>query len=114
VVDESTGEPAANFELRLFDKDLASDQHLGTATTDHLGRFEFSFAREDFKDNYLRLFGIRINVPEFNPDLFFRVYYQGTLIADLKDEVMRNVRDREVDVDVKVRIPDEAKGRGER
>ena len=109
VVDEKTKEPACGFEVRLFDKDHQDEQHLGTAITDHKGEFKFTFELKDFIDSYFTLFGLRIPFPEFKPDLFFRIYYQGGLVADLDDKVFKNLKDKEIDVELEIDIPHEIK-----
>ncbi len=109
ITDQETGELACGFEVRLFDKDFKEDQHLGSAFTDDHGRFRFTFELQDFIGNYFLLFGKRIGIPEFKPDLFFRVYYQGTLVADLQDQVLKNVKDKELEVDLTIDMPEEAR-----
>lgn len=109
VIDEKSKEAACAFEVRLFDKDHKDEQHLGTAITDSQGRFRFTFELKDFIDSYFQIFGIRVKFEEFKPDIFFRVYYQGILIADLKDQVIRNLKDKEVEVTLEIDMPEEAK-----
>jgi hypothetical protein len=49
--------------VRGFDKDLMSDDYLGSATTDPDGRYEIRFAAEAFRDVFER-----------HPDLYVRVF----------------------------------------
>lgn len=109
VLDESTSEPVEGLEVRLFDKDHRDEQHLGTAITDYKGEFKFTFELKDFIDDYFTLFGIRIPIVEFHPDLFFRIYHQGVLLADLDNRVFNNVIDKELEVKLEIEIPDALK-----
>ena len=61
VIDETTEQSGCGFEVRIYDKDISDDQHLGTTYTDELGCFKFTFSLADFEDNYWRFWGIHIN-----------------------------------------------------
>ena len=108
VIDESTEQSGCGFEVRVYDKDISDDQHLGTTHTDESGCFKFTFSHADFTDNYWRLWGIDINFRERRPDLFFKVYYHGALVADLSSDVFSNLSDKELDVVLAVPFPAEA------
>ena len=108
VIDENTKQSGCGFEVRLYDKDISDTQHLGTIYTDESGCFKFNFSLADFSDNYWRLWGIRINLKERFPDLFFKVYYHGSLVADLSSKIYKNQVDKELDLVLTVPFPSEA------
>ncbi len=108
VIDENTGQPGCGFEVRIFDKDISNDQHLGSAFSDDLGRFDFRFSLADFRNNYFQLWGITIPLLESLPDIYFKVYYHGALVADLSSVVYANQQDKELDVALAVPFPAEA------
>jgi class 3 adenylate cyclase len=63
VVREESGAPCAGLVVRAFDKDLVSDDYLGSATTDAEGRYAIYFSAEAFREAFDRA-----------PDLYVRVY----------------------------------------
>jgi len=108
VTDEVTGQSGCGFEVRIYDKDISDDQHLGNAYTNETGRFKFTFSLADIADNYWRFWGISINFRERYPDLYFKIYYHGALVADLSGDVHWNQKDKEFDVLLSVPFPAEA------
>lgn len=72
VIDESTDQSGCGFEVRIYDKDISTDQYLGRTYTDESGRFLFTFSLADFEDNYFTIWHIHINLRERHPDLFFK------------------------------------------
>ena len=108
VIDEATEQSGCGFEVRIYDKDISTDQYLGRTYTNELGRFQFAFSVADFEDNYWSFWGISINFGERFPDLFFKVYYHGTLVADLSGDLYSNLKDKELDVLLTVPFPAEA------
>lgn len=80
VRERESGRPLAGLLVRAFDKDLMSDDYLGSATTDAEGRYEVRFAAEAFQDLFER-----------RPDLFVRVYdAAGREVASTQDAVRWN------------------------
>ncbi len=72
-----SGRPLAGLVVRGFDKDLLSDDYLGSATTDAEGRYEISFGVEAFRDLFER-----------RPDLYVRVFdAAGQLLHSTEDAV---------------------------
>lgn len=70
----------ADYEMRLFEKDLMEDDYLGRATLDDNGVAKISFKHGDYMD-FLN--------PEINPDLYFALYRGEALIFQSK--VMRDI-----------------------
>jgi hypothetical protein len=80
VRERESGRPLAGLVVRAFDKDLMSDDYLGSATTDAEGRYEVRFAVEAFRDLFER-----------HPDLFVRVYdATGHELGSTQDAVRWN------------------------
>jgi hypothetical protein len=63
VSELETGRPLAGLVVRAFDKDLVSDDYLGSATTDRNGRYEIGFDVDAFRDPF-----------DEKPDLYVRVF----------------------------------------
>jgi class 3 adenylate cyclase len=99
VRERESGQPLAGLVVRAFDKDLLSDDYLGSATTDAEGRYEVRFTVEAFRDLFER-----------SPDLYVRVYDAvGRELGSTQDAVRWNVGAVErVDVD----LPHQQLGRG--
>ena len=57
VIDEVTEQAGCGFEVRIYDKDISMDQHLGRTYSDESGRFQFTFSLADFEDSYLKFLG---------------------------------------------------------
>jgi hypothetical protein len=70
----------ADYEMRLFEKDLMEDDYLGRGTLDENGIARISFKHGDYKD-FLN--------PEKNPDLYFALYRGEALVFQSK--VMRDI-----------------------
>jgi class 3 adenylate cyclase len=80
VRERESGRPLAGLVVRAFDKDLMSDDYLGSATTDGEGRYEVRFTADAFRDLFER-----------HPDLFVRVYdAAGREVASTQDAVRWN------------------------
>ena len=58
-----SGRPLAGLLVRAFDKDLVSDDYLGSATTDDDGRYAVEFGADAFRDAF-----------DQRPDLYVRVF----------------------------------------
>jgi class 3 adenylate cyclase len=91
VRERETGRPLERMEVRAFDKDLLSDDFLGTATTDETGRYQIGFSSESFRDLFER-----------HPDLYLRVFdAAGQELASTIDAVRWNAGTVEqIDVEV--------------
>jgi hypothetical protein len=70
----------ADYEFRLYEKDLMEDDYLGKSALDENGVAKVSFKHGDYQD-FLN--------PEKNPDLYFALYkgesliYQSPVMRDL-------------------------------
>lgn len=63
VKERETGAPLAGLFIKAYDKDLLFDDLLGSAVSDHLGRFEIVSELADFREFF-----------EKRPDIYFKVY----------------------------------------
>lgn len=106
VIDEKTSQKGCGFEVRLYDKDMKTDQYLGSTITNKEGEFKFTFSWDDFKNDYFNFFGFTINFTEFKPDLFFRVYYDGVMLADFKYALHQNLNEEQLEVELAVGFPE--------
>ena len=70
----------ADYEFRLFEKDLMEDDYLGKSALDENGVAKVSFKHKDYMD-FLN--------PETNPDLYFALYKGESLI--FQSQVMRDL-----------------------
>ncbi len=70
----------ADYEFRLYEKDLMEDDYLGKSALDENGVAKVSFKHGDYKD-FLN--------PETNPDLYFALYKNEHLI--FQSPVMRDL-----------------------
>lgn len=62
VVEEGTGRPLPNLQVRAYDRDLLYSDLLGSATTDAGGGFELSYTGDDFQELF-----------EKRPDIYLEV-----------------------------------------
>jgi class 3 adenylate cyclase len=80
VRERESGRPLAGLVVRAFDKDLMSDDYLGSAMTDAEGRYEVRFTVEAFRDLFER-----------HPDLYIRVFdATGRELGTTQDAVRWN------------------------
>lgn len=70
----------AGYEFRLYEKDLMEDDYLGVSKLDENGVAKVSFKHKEYMD-FLN--------PETNPDLYFALYKDESLIFQSK--VMRDI-----------------------
>lgn len=68
VVRREGGAPIPGATVEVYDKDLLSSQHLGTAHTDAAGRFRLAFLWSDYKTSIF----------EGRPDVFLKVTDPGS------------------------------------
>jgi 5-hydroxyisourate hydrolase-like protein (transthyretin family) len=68
VVSRDTGKPVSGAEVSVYDKDLLSSDHLGSAMTGDDGRFAVVFTWSQYKDS----------VFEGRPDIFVKVSNPAT------------------------------------
>ena len=86
ITEEETGRAISNLIVRAFDKDIALDDSLGSATTDEDGQFEILFGEAEFQDLF-----------ETRPDLYLRVFDASgeRLMLDTSDAVRWNASQKE-------------------
>ena len=86
ITEEETGRGISNLIVRAFDKDVALDDKLGSATTGEDGEFEILFGEAQFQDLF-----------ETRPDLYLRVFDASgdRLILDTSDAVRWNASQKE-------------------
>jgi hypothetical protein len=85
--------------VSAFDEDLLFDDHLGTTTTDELGRFLIEFTEDAFRD-----------FAELDPDLYLRVYDSTGERLLHRTPVQRNIGS---DEHFRIPIPGTEPGAGE-
>jgi hypothetical protein len=93
VREAESGRPLPGLSVRVFDKDLVTDDELGTVTTGADGRFELTFTELAFRDAF-----------EQRPDLYFRVF-AGPGGRELHSTIDRVIWDAKGDEDVAIAIP---------
>jgi len=77
VRERESGRPLPGLVVRAFDRDLVSDDYLGSATTDGDGRYEVRFTADAFQELFDR-----------HPDLYVRVFDPaGREVASTEDAV---------------------------
>lgn len=92
VVDSSTGADVAGVRVEAWDKDLGTDDYLGSAETPSDGSFLITFNEDMFQDLFL----------DHWPDFYFKVFFCGDLIASTENSVLWNVKDPDIQVVIKV------------
>jgi hypothetical protein len=86
VREEGSERPLAGLVVRAYDKDVFSDDHLGDAVTDPVGRFDIHFTDLAFRD-----------VVEQRPDVYLKVFAPdgSSELFSTEDSVRRNARAEE-------------------
>lgn len=80
VVNGEDGQPIGGATVEVYDKDLLSSDHLGTARTDDSGNFRIAFKWSDYKSIF-----------EGRPDVFIKVTDPGSG-RHMKSKVYEEVR----------------------
>lgn len=89
LVDKASGAPLAGATVAVYDKDMLSNDHLGTETTDDAGRFRVAFSWSDYKDSFF----------EDRPDIFLKVTSAG---STWKSAVFSELKGKMVDDDTEI------------
>lgn len=95
VVDRATRRGVRGLRVEAWDRDTRYHDLLGVEITDRDGRFALSFDSEYFGDY----------APDTLPDLYYRVFQAGTLLAGTEAEVNRNAAPGTHEVTLEVALP---------
>lgn len=82
IIGAKTQQPQAGLRVEAWDKDLLIDDLLGTAVTDAAGGFTMEIDRRYYQEL----------IVDRRPDVYFKVYRGGLLVADTSGQVLWNVR----------------------
>jgi hypothetical protein len=80
ILDRNNQNPLPGVRVEAWDKDLIHDDLVGSSVTDADGTFRIEFNADYFSE----LFGDR------KPDLFFRVFQNGTVLQSTEDSALWN------------------------
>ncbi len=94
VTDKQTGAGIPNLTVEAWDKDLVIDDLLGNTTTDDDGQFSLSFGKAHYSEICL----------DRKPDVYFKVFREGTLVASTEDSVLWNVSKKKTKVKIAVSL----------
>jgi plastocyanin len=103
IVESGSEAPVGGVRVEAWDADLGTDDFLGSTTTISDGSFKLKFSSEMFQD----LFGDKW------PDLYFRVWCAGQLLASTAGAIVWNISDPDVWAEIQVPKPEQT-GCGER
>jgi plastocyanin len=92
VVEEHSGSPIAGVRVEAWDKDLGTDDFLGSAVTGPDGGFTITFTEAMFQEWFFDRY----------PDIYFKVYRCGDPLASTEGSVIYNVKKN---TSVKIQVP---------
>jgi hypothetical protein len=92
VTESKTNRRLEGLRVEAWDKDLVCDDLAGSAVTDAEGGFIIEFGEDYFGEWFL----------DRRPDLFFKVYRDGELIASTEDSVLWNVECGDTEVTIEI------------
>ena len=88
VVEDPTGTPIEGVRVEAWDKDFGTDDYLASAISGPDGKFLITFDESMFDD-----WGF-----ERYPDLYFKVYRCGDLLANTEKSVIWNIKKAKTNV----------------
>jgi hypothetical protein len=92
VVDREYRTALSGCLIEAWDSDLLVDDFVGCDTTDAEGKFRIEFSQQYFRELFF----------DSEPDLYFKIFKRGQLIASTEDSVLWNVRAGELEIDIEV------------
>lgn len=96
VTDATTGAGVAGVRVEAWDKDFGTDDFLGSTLAITDGSFSITFDEDSFRDLFCDKW----------PDIYFKVFCYGKLLASTEDSVLWNVKDPDVHVTIEVPTPE--------
>ena len=96
VKDATTGASVAGVRVEAWDKDFGTDDYLGATTTISDGSFSITFDENSYRDLF----------QEHWPDIYFKAFCYGKLLASTEASVLWNVKNPDVHVTIEVPTPE--------
>jgi hypothetical protein len=92
---DSRGTAVSRLRVEAWDTDLLFDDLVGSAVSDSRGQFLIEFTEKRFREC----------VADRDPELFFRILLGDREIRNMGDSVLRNIKDPDSRVTVRVDLP---------
>lgn len=92
VIDQQSRQGIAHLRVEAWDKDLFFNDLVGSEITDEQGAFRMQFDESYFRELFL----------DRQPDLFFRIFRDNSLIGSTENSVMWNVETAETPVSIEI------------
>ena len=92
LIDRKNRSALSGYLIEAWDSDLFIDDFVGCDTTDAEGKFHMEFSEKYFRELFF----------DRHPDIYFKIFKRGELIASTEDSVLWNVQAGETEIDVEV------------